>query len=307
MVMLSRKKVLLAKIETTYGTDPTPTAADNAILAIDPDIKEDFSPFDRNIHLSTLSNKPSLIGMQLSNLTFKVELGGSGTAGTAPNLGALLRACGMSETIVSGTSVTYKPTSSNQESATLYFYVDGRLHEVNGAVGSWKLSCPPGGIATIDFNFSGKYVAAINAAIVTGTYDPDPPQCKSCSFTYNSKTTLIARNVELDIANTLAQRPNLNASTGLEGFFISGRKPKMVVDVESTVETSYDFRGDVMTNQREVSWQVGSTAGNICTITIPKFNITSPEYADGDGIVVDKLTGECTVNSADDEIELVFT
>ena len=307
MSMLTRKKVLLAKLETTYGSDPTPTAASNAILAIEPDIKENFSPFDRGIHLSTLSNKPSLSQTQYSDITFRCELKGSGTPGTPPRMGALLQACSMSETIVSGTSVTYAPTSSNQQSVYLYLYADGRLHKVAGCVGSWKLTCPPGGIAVFDFNFSGKYVAATSAAIVTGTYDQDPPQCKSCSVTYNSYTDFIPRQIELDLANTLAQRPNLNSSTGLEGFFVTSRKPTMVIDVESTIVASYNFRSDAMTNQREVAWQVGSVAGNICSITVPKYNITTVEYQDGDGILLDKVTGECTVNSADDEIELVFT
>ena len=32
MPLLSRKRVILAKTEVTYGTDPTPTGAANAIL-----------------------------------------------------------------------------------------------------------------------------------------------------------------------------------------------------------------------------------------------------------------------------------
>ena len=38
--------------------------------------------------------------------TFSVELAGSGAAGTAPRYGDAIKACGFSETIASGTSVT---------------------------------------------------------------------------------------------------------------------------------------------------------------------------------------------------------
>jgi len=307
MVMLTRKKVLLAKSETTYGSDPTPTAASNAILAIDPDIKELMNPIDRGINISTLSNKASIAGVKYAEVTFKVELRGSGSAGTAPRLGALLKACGMDEPVVSSPSVTYEPVSSSFSSVTLYLYIDGRRHKVTGARGTFKMTCPAGQIAMLEFTFQGKWVAAANAAIVSGTYDGDPATCKSCSFSYNSKTTLVASQVELDMANKLTQRPSLNDATGMAGVEITGRKPALVCDIEDTVETSYDFRGDQLTNERAVSWVVGATAGNICTISVPKYNITNIEYADNDGVQMSKINGECDMNSGDDEVSIAFT
>ena len=61
-----------------------------------------------------------------------MELAGSGTAGTAPRYGALLQACGLSETIVASTSVTYAPVSSAFSSATIYFNNDGIRHILTG-------------------------------------------------------------------------------------------------------------------------------------------------------------------------------
>ena len=43
MIMISKKSVMLVKTEATYGTDPTPSAATDAILAIDADIEEPTS------------------------------------------------------------------------------------------------------------------------------------------------------------------------------------------------------------------------------------------------------------------------
>ena len=63
-----------------------------------------------------------------------------------------------------------------------------------------------------------------------------------------------------------------------------------------------------MVTQRAVSFVVGATAGNIITNTVPKYNITNIEYGDADGILLEKLTGECTKDSTgDDELSLVFT
>ena len=44
MVMLTKRTLLLAKEEVTYGTDPTPTVAANAIEAYDVEIKETTPP-----------------------------------------------------------------------------------------------------------------------------------------------------------------------------------------------------------------------------------------------------------------------
>ena len=308
MVMLKRKQVLLAKIETTYGTDVTPAAGDDAILAINPEIKETTEAVERNVNQSTLSNVPSVKGKQFAELTFQVEIKGSGTAGTAPRLGALLQACSYDETVVSNTSVTYEPVSSSQKSITMYLYIDGRRHIITGARGSVKISAEAGSIAILEFTFKGKYQAPTNQAIVTGTYDtPLPPVAKSCQFSYNSKTTLCSKSVEIDTANTIAQRDCMSEASGIAGFEITARKPVMTFDVEAQIETSYDFRTDQMTNQRAVSFVIGATAGNICTVTVPKYNITDIEYGDAEEILLEKLTGECSINSGDDEIAIAFT
>ena len=309
MVMLKRKQVILAKVETTYGSDVTPAAGDDAILAINPEIKEIREVIERNINVSTLTNKPAIEGKQSAELTFQVEIKGSGTAGTAPRLGALLQACSMDVANVGGTSDTYTPASSSQASVTIYVYIDGRRHILTGARGTFKLTATAGAIGLLDFTFKGKYTAATATAIVSGTYDtPVPPTCKSAAFSYNSKTTLCSSLVEIDIANTLAQRDCMNSASGVNGFEVTGRKPIMTVDVESQIETSYAFRSDMMSSPKEVSFVIGATAGNICTITVPKYNITNIEYGDAEGILLEKLTGECSIDSSgDDELSIVFT
>ncbi len=308
MVMLKRKQVILAKVETTYGVDVTPAAADDAILAINPEIKEVREVIERNINVSTLSNKPAIEGKRSAELTFQVEIKGSGTAGTAPRLGALLEACSMERTNDPGVSDTYTPVSSSQESVTIYVYIDGRRHILTGARGSFKITATAGAICMLDFTFKGIYNAATTTSMVTAIYDaPVPPTCKSAAFSYNSKTTLCAKMAEIDLANTIAQRDCMNEASGVGGFEITERKPTMTFDVEAQLETSYDFRGDMMSTPREVSFEIGSTEGNTCTITVPKYNVTNIEYADAEGILIEKLSGECSIDSGDDELEIVFT
>ena len=98
MPLLSRKRILLAKIETTYGTDSSPVAA-NAMLIRNLDMTPlDAEIVSRDLVRPYFGNYDQIIASQKVGLTFEVELQSSGTAGVAPSYGPLLRACGLSET-----------------------------------------------------------------------------------------------------------------------------------------------------------------------------------------------------------------
>lgn len=92
---------LLAKVEATYGTDPAPTGAANAILLKG---KPTLTPMEltsvaRDNIRPYFGNSEILPSSIFGKLDLEVEAAGSGTAGTAPAWGALLRGCGWSETI----------------------------------------------------------------------------------------------------------------------------------------------------------------------------------------------------------------
>ena len=311
MVRQSVRNVLLAKSESIYGTDPTPTPEANAIAVIDAQIKETFEANDRGIQLATLSKKPSIGGMRYAEITFQAELMGSGAAGTAPKLGALFKACAMSES-VAASSVVYSPASSPITSCTLYLYKDGVLHKVTGAVGSFKLTAEAGKIAMLDFSFKGIYNAPSDQSNPSPTFESTvdtPPTVVSAGFEYNSDDTLVIQHFMIDVANTIGMRPSINEAYGVKGFQIKDRKPNLEFDPEAQALSAINFRSDVMTNLREVVATVGSSSGNRCAISIPKFNLMSVEYGDRDGTLTEIVKGELVANSGsgDDEITLSFT
>jgi hypothetical protein len=97
---LTRKRLLLAKIETTYGTDPTPAATDAVLVSALEVQPLQLELKDRELILGYLGNTEMVVGQRLVSVSFDVEIAGSGTAGTAPKWSALMQACGFSETIV---------------------------------------------------------------------------------------------------------------------------------------------------------------------------------------------------------------
>ena len=108
MALLTRKRVILIEAESSYGSDPTPAATD-VVLVTDLSITPQSSDVvNRDVVRPYLGSSQQLLANTRVECTFSVEFAGSGTAGTAPRYGSALKACGFSETVASGTSVTYE-------------------------------------------------------------------------------------------------------------------------------------------------------------------------------------------------------
>lgn len=115
----AKKKALLSLIEATYGVDSAPTASANAVI-----IKNvELSPMEsetvaRDNIKPYFGNDEETLAVLYAKLSFETELTGSGTAGTVPPIGHLLRACAMSETILA-TAHTSTATAGTINSITL--------------------------------------------------------------------------------------------------------------------------------------------------------------------------------------------
>lgn len=142
MSLLQRKRTILAKIETTYGTDPTPTGASNAILIKNLTVTpQETTLVSRDLVRPYLGNFSQLPAAIFGKLAFEIELAGSGTAATSPAYGPLLRACGLSETTLAS-AVTGTATAGAAGTITLTstsavdgFY-QGMLVTLTGGTGS---------------------------------------------------------------------------------------------------------------------------------------------------------------------------
>lgn len=119
MSLLSRKRMLLAKIETVYNTDPTPTGAANAILVRNQSITpQETETVSRDLIRPYLGNSPQLPVAIHALAEFEIEMAGSGTAGVAPAYGPLLRACALAEYILAA-AVTGTAQAGGASSITL--------------------------------------------------------------------------------------------------------------------------------------------------------------------------------------------
>lgn len=306
--MLTRKAVILAKIETTYGTDALPVVGSDSILCSVPQITPDGEKIIRDFVRSSLSPLGHVIGIKTFNIKFKVELKGSGSAGTAPEIGPLLRACGLDETIVASTSVTYDPISEDFESVTIYFYRDGLLHKLLGCRGTFNLDLSVGQYGTLDFDMTGIYATPTDVTLVTGSYnDTLPPVFLDAGLTLGSYSPIFTK-LQLSMGNKVIQRRDANAETGLIGVEITGREPSGSIDPEAVLVATKDFWSAWEDGTKEaLTCAAGATAGNICTISADKIQYGNIGYGDRDDIVTYELPFTPCLTSGDDELSLAFT
>lgn len=95
MALLTRKRIVLAKIESSYGVDAAPTGSANAMLVknltLTPISAETVS---RDLIRPYLGNSETLLATVFTQIQFEVELAGAGASGKVPAYDPLLRACG---------------------------------------------------------------------------------------------------------------------------------------------------------------------------------------------------------------------
>ena len=285
---LTRKRLLLAKIETTYGTDPTPAATDAVLVSALEVQPLQLELKDRELILGYLGNTEMVVGQRLVSVSFDVEIAGSGTAGTAPKWSALIQACGFSETIVATTSVTYAPVSSAFRSVTLYFFADGVRHKVTGCRGTWNMSMATGEIPKISFSFTGIFNAPTDETQPSPTFSnqADPVVVNSANTAtlqvHGYAACLSA--FSLDLAN---ETPFRQLAGCTQQIMITDRKPSGSVTIEApTIAAKNYFSAASTQTSGQFSWVHSGGAGNIVTFTAPTCNLGAPGYEDSDGIIM---------------------
>lgn len=148
---LTRKALVLAKIESTYGTDPTPSVLTDAVLVSDPDYSVDPVVLERNFVREDMSPLGTVIGRKLASLSFGMEfrsngLTNSGSTGDAAILGRLLRSCGYAETGMTGNG-TVDPVVAATTNTNDPTWAEAGSNAATG-VSRYRITCVLGGAST---------------------------------------------------------------------------------------------------------------------------------------------------------------
>jgi len=311
---LTRKKFLIAKIESTYATDPSPVAGSNAVQVTNLEV----TPIESDNVQATAyqgflggSTRGTLVANKRVSVTFEVELGGSGTAGTAPAFGPLLKSCGFSETTVASTSVSYSPVSSSFSSATIYCFYDGSRHKITGARGSVAFNLTAGQFGTAAFNFIGIYNAPDDTA-VSGTFTVanqaaalEVNDVNMTTTTFHGVTSVRLESFDLNLNNELLYKESASSQEVL----ITNRAPGGTAVIEApAIGTTDYFAKAVAVTTAATTLVLGSTAGNIVTLAAGQTDITGVSYADTNGVIAVSMPYLALPTTAgNNEMSLAFT
>lgn len=311
---LTRKKFLIAKIESTYGTDSTPVGGSDAVQVTNLEV----TPIESdNVQAAAFqgflgnSTRGTLVANKRVSVTFDVELAGSGTAGTAPAFGPLLRSCGLEETLVADTSATYAGRSTGFESATIYCFYDGTRHKITGARGSVSFNFTAGQFATASFNFLGIYNDPDDTAL-SGTFTVanqaaalEVNDTNLTTATFFGETSQRIESFDLALNNELIYKETASSKEVL----ITNRAVGGTAVIEAPAVGTTDYFADAVgVSTASSSLVLGATAGNIVTLTAAQTDVTGVSYGDTNGVISLSMPYLALPTTAgNNELSLAFT
>lgn len=309
--MLTQRTVVLAKVESTYATDPTPTTSADAIQCHDVELELTREPETRQPMDVTLSPLTPIMGLGEAKITIKTPLKNSGTAGTAADWLVLANACGQATTNTPATSDATKPDDTPTTSCTIWVYKDGLAYKIVGCRGNMKMIFEAGKIVMLEFEMMGRYAIPTDvtfpSAVTVDSTKPVP--ALSSVFTFGSYAAIIDK-LEIDLGNEVVRNESLNAAYGVESFEVVKRKPtgKMTVNSVLRATSNADFWAYIdAATTKALSIVIGTTAGNIETVTAPVCVITSIKPASKNGIEVFEIEFDLTRSSGGDELVITGT
>lgn len=310
MMLKYRKKLILAKVETTTGTAVSLAAAD-AVLARDIELTAlAGETVSRDLVRPYLGNSEELHVNSHQSLSFKVEIAGSGSAATAPAWGKLLQACALKETVTANTSVSYapEPDVTKEKTLTLSLNIDGQLHKLHGCRGTFSLEFTANQIPTIAFVFTGRWNdPASNAAVANPSFTAWempilPTHANTPTFSLMGKTDLSLSTFSYEHGNEVAHREMIGTSPEV---IITDRKPSGSLTVDAPKVSAVNLIAKAKEKGTGVLQIVhGAAAGAIIQIDAPKVSLSDPSYSEDNGILQMQLKLSMLPVSGNDEIKI---
>jgi len=314
-----RNTIILAKIESTYGTDPTPTEATNAMLISDVSITPLASQnVDRNLVRPYMGGSEQLIGPVSVEIAFSVELAGAGAAGTAAPYGPLLRACGFAETLTASVRAEYNLVTPVADSVTIYGFWDGAKHVVKGCRGSVAIDLTSGSRPLLRFKFTGLDggITATSPSALTLSAFKTPlvvsePNTGDVTLgcTYTAATPTLtggtgypSQGLSLDLGNSVQYVPLL----GGEAVEVTDRSVSGSFVLDLTAANEATFMTNVKANTLQaVGLMHGTVAGNKVLIFMPAVQLTNPQKVNVNGKLMIGFDLRVLPSAGNDELKIV--
>lgn len=250
---------LLAKVESTYGTDSSPSNSTDGVRGTGR-IWNAVSPewAFHNLREETVSN--SLIGVapgipkgRMVTIDYTVQLMGAGAAYSSstpvrPECDPLMMACGFARThddTGSAEKVTYDLADTGHSSATIWVYAGGKRIRVVGCRGNMTWAPQAGTVGEIRFQLQGIVLNTPDEQSVPSiTYDsvvPPPAVSMGLALVPSGGSSWTPRTAAFEVTtgHEIARLDDVNSAQGIEGFFIAATNPRCTFQARTPDTSDY--------------------------------------------------------------------
>ena len=327
MALRWAQKLLLAKIETTAGTDAVPTASADAILASNVEVTPVAGDaVNRELERPYYGGQPDINVNTHTQISFGVELArdlnssSAEVAETVPRWAALLEACGMKPGASSNDHV-YSPITGSEKTLTIWINIAGVVQKIVGCRGTFSLELGVGAIPRVNFTFTGRYGDPSDLALPAATYPKSKLVIPANDVTtvalagglaYNTgKPALSALTLDWGAEVVFSERIGVSPSAQIVNRASNGRltldAPKvagepLVKHAKEGVTGSLTLKhGVASSNQADVD-------GRTIEIAMPAISLSSPSYQEANGVWQIQANYAALPNAAagNDEVKITF-
>lgn len=266
---LTRKTLVLAKVEGTYGTAESAVDEATDAMLVFGDGASVYTPnvglIDYQALTGSVTRQPMKSGAKTAGVNVNTCLMLSAVAASTPAHAShityydrLLSACGLESVTGTGPdSLTWFPETTDtsaelMKSLTFEIYTDGVKQVVSGAMGSFSINASAGDIPRMNFTFQGKYNSPTAAATPAAVFPVDRKSlvgaANALSIKRNSATVPatgqasvnasvatnypVVRSFAFNSGSQVAAKSDINAAAGFAGFHIPDRRPTINITFE---------------------------------------------------------------------------
>lgn len=300
-------QLVTAKAEETYGVNSRPSYDTDVLLVENLQIQpRQGSEMTRTIQIGAGSYTLTHLMAKHVVVTMDIPLTPSGALGTAPGYGHILQACGLSETIVAGVSVTYAPVDVEPASVSVRVRIGGAIQEISGCRGTCAIRASVPGIPYLAVTLTGLYTGPVSNALPTwrpGLSNPGQPLHVTPDNTAVtlSGVTLPATSIEV----ALGQSVQYAETTVAREVRLVDRAPTATIVAEADIDALNPFLAADAERDAPLVITHGSGASRI-RISSEVARIGAPSWTEVQGAAGITIPLQMRSSSTEPDLKIIY-
>lgn len=211
----------------------------------------------------------------------------------------------------------YRPTSEDQQRATVVLWEDGHEKAIHSAMFSWSVSAKANELPLLQFNTLGPIALeltkdnAVQPEPVFAETVPAPFRCAELTLRDEfQQFQPVVSGVSMDLGNNVSIRQDANSCSGARGSIVTSRAPSGSLDVEQVPVSDYDMYSKLFSGQlAALALKFGCGAGNTVWVFADAIQYSAVEESDNGGLLTNTVNFGAKMvpgTTGDNELELVF-